>query len=46
MTNHGGDLEAAMWSLDLSVAEKKGIKVGRMKGLMEGEDDWQVVGMS
>jgi hypothetical protein len=46
MTNHGGDLEAAMQSLDLSAAEKKGIKIGRMKGLMEGEDDWQAVGKS
>jgi hypothetical protein len=46
MANQGGNLEAVKQSLDLSATEKKGIKIGTMKRLMEGEDGWQAVGKS
>jgi hypothetical protein len=46
MANQGGNLEAVKRSLDLSATEKKGIKIGTMKRLMEGEDGWQAVGKS
>jgi hypothetical protein len=39
------DLERTMRKLDLSAAERKGIKIDMMKGLMEAEDDWQAVGL-
>jgi hypothetical protein len=39
MATREGDLERAMRKLDLSAAERKGIKIDRMKGLMEAEDD-------
>lgn len=44
MSTPDGDLEKAMRKLDLSAVEKRGIKIGKMKGLMEEEDHWQVVG--
>jgi hypothetical protein len=44
MATREGDLERAMWKLDLSAAERKGIKIDRMKGLMVAEDDLQAVG--
>jgi hypothetical protein len=46
MATWEGDLERAMRKLDLSAAERKGIKINRMKGLMEAKDDWQAVGKS
>jgi hypothetical protein len=42
MANREGDLEKVMRSLDLKAAKK----IGRLKGMMEGEDDWQAVGKS
>jgi hypothetical protein len=46
MVSGDGDLESAMQKLYLSAAERKGIKIGKMKGLMEGTEDWQAVGKS
>jgi hypothetical protein len=46
MASGDGDLESATQKLYLSTVERKWIKIGKMKGLMEGTEDWQVVGKS
>jgi hypothetical protein len=39
-----GGLDKAMRQLNLSAAEKKGIKIGKVNGLADEIDDWHVVG--
>lgn len=39
-----GELEAEMKRLNLSAAEKKGIKIERQKEIVQEDDDWQAIG--
>lgn len=44
MAVRDGDLEKAMRRLELSAAEKRGIKIGKMKAPAQEEEDWHAIG--